>query len=404
MSAPAFKRARMEISTRLRARRSEIEQTVLTRVFALDPDAAVEADYVDGLRVAVSAALAYGVAAIEWGEDMAPPIPAALLAQARVAARSGVNIDTVLRRYLAGYTLLGDFLIGEAEQGGVLQGTYLQSVLRLQAAVFDRVIAAVSEEYGREMQKLSSPEQRRVGRVERLLAGEPLDASELAYEFDAHHLGAIAVGPIDTEAFRRMARALDRSLLVVRCGEGAAWAWLGGRCRVDPVEIEHFVSEDWPSDVQLAVGEPGYGPFGWRLTHQQAKAAMAIATRRPKNFVRYSDAALLASIVRDDLLVNSLRKLYLDPLTGSRDGGAVLRETLRAYFGARRNVSSTAAALGVSRRTVANRMRVIEERLGPALNADSAEMEIALQLYELEKFNGLGPSLGNSTVGHFPYW
>jgi hypothetical protein len=58
----------------------------------------------------------------------------------------------------------------------------------------------------------------------------------------------------------------------------------------------------------------------------------------------------------------------------------------------------------VSRRTVANRMRVIEERLGPALNADSAEMEIALQLYELEKFNGLGPSLGNSTVGRFPYW
>ena len=36
----------------------------------------------------------------------APPPPAALLAQARLAARSGVGLDTVLRRYFAGHTLL----------------------------------------------------------------------------------------------------------------------------------------------------------------------------------------------------------------------------------------------------------------------------------------------------------
>jgi hypothetical protein len=36
----------------------------------------------------------------------------------------------------------------------------------------------------------------------------------------------------------------------------------------------------------------------------------------------------------------------------------------RAYFDAERNISSTAAALGVDRRTVRNRLRVIEELLG----------------------------------------
>jgi hypothetical protein len=33
----------------------------------------------------------------------------------RLAARKGVRLDTVLRRYLAGYTLFGDFLIEETE-------------------------------------------------------------------------------------------------------------------------------------------------------------------------------------------------------------------------------------------------------------------------------------------------
>ena len=47
------------------------------------------------------------------------PVPVALLAQARLAARVGVSLDAVLRRYFAGYTLLGDFLIEEARALGL---------------------------------------------------------------------------------------------------------------------------------------------------------------------------------------------------------------------------------------------------------------------------------------------
>lgn len=78
-------------------------------------------------------------------------------------------------------------------------------------------------------------------------------------------------------------------------------------------------------------------------------------------------------MLQDSLLTASLRELYLAPLEQERNGGEVLRATLRAYFSAGRNVSSTAAALGVNRRTVANRLHRVEERLGPL---DSAMTQI----------------------------
>jgi DNA-binding PucR family transcriptional regulator len=75
--------------------------------------------------------------------------------------------------------------------------------------------------------------------------------------------------------------------------------------------------------------------------------------------------------------------IYLAPLAAERDGGAVARRTLRAYFAAERNISSTAAALGVDRRTVRNRLRAIEELLGRPLGEAAPDLEVALRLEQL---------------------
>ena len=105
--------------------------------------------------------------------------------------------------------------------------------------------------------------------------------------------------------------------------------------------------------------------------------------RGSQSLVRYADVALLASILQDDLLAISLRQLYLAPLSEERDGGSALRQTLRAYFAAERNVSSAAGALSVSRQTVVNRLHVIEERFERSLNSCAAEVEAALRLEDL---------------------
>ncbi len=373
------------LSAHLQARRSELERATLTRVCAIsEPGAADDPAYAEGLRTAVSAALDYGLCAVE-SVACNQPIPVTLLAQARLAARNRVSLETVLRRYFAGHTLLTDFIIQAAKGDDSSTGDELQRLLRAQGTLFDRLVVAVTEEYSRESESLlSSAERRRAERVQRLLAGEPLETAELGYDFEASHLGAVASGPGAAGAMRSLAKATDRRLLLVSRGEGAVWAWLGGRRHADLEQLERIVSNRWPSQISLAVGEPASGLAGWRFSHRQAMAALPVALRSSQPMTRYADSALLASMLQDDILATSLRQIYLDPLTAERDGGAALRESLRAYLAADRNASSAAAALGLSRHTVTSRLRAVEERLGRPLDSCTAEIAAALRLEELD--------------------
>jgi hypothetical protein len=383
-AAAREQQARAEVAARLRGRREEIEQAMLARMHAIaEPGETADPEYVEGLRVAFGVALDYGLAAIELGEERTPPPPPALFSQARLAARNGVSLDTVLRRYFAGYTLLGDFLIGEAE--GKLPPSALKRLLRTQATIFDRLLTAVSEEYRRETATPPrSSGDRQAERVQRLLAGELVDTSELAYNFEGHHLGVIATGEGAAEALQQVGRNLDCLFLIVREGEAAAWAWFGGRSELDADSFESVLISSWPARLTLALGEPDRGLAGWRLTHRQARAALTIALRRPEPLVRYADIALLAAIVQDDLAAASLRKNYLAPLARGRDAGSSARQTLRAYFAAERNISSAASALNISRQAVAKRLRAVEEALGCTIDSRAIELESALRLDELD--------------------
>lgn len=382
--AGVMREARAALGARLRERLPEIQEAVATRVYSIsDPREVADPGYLQGLNGALGAAVEYRVAVLEGGERQAPPVPAALLAQARLDARDGVPLDTVLRRYFAGNALLGDFLVEEAERAKVA-GSALRRLLGEQATLGDRLISAVSEEHAREAKsRPRSAAERRRECVKSLLAGELVDTSELGYELDAHHLGLMARGEGAEEVMRGLAGAVDRRLLIVQREEEPQWAcWLGGVRPLSPEEALAALEGVVPEGVFVTVGEPGEGLPGWRFSHFQAKAALPIAERKGRPVVRYADVALLAAIARDDLAATSLRQLYLAPLERMRDGGKVARETLRAYFAAERNVSSTAAALGVDRRTVRNRLRAAEELLGFPLQGSLADLEIALRLDE----------------------
>lgn len=372
----------MALASRLRDRLPEIQAAVATRVYAIsNPRDVSDPAYLEGLNAALAAAIDHRLEVLEVGERRAPTVPTALLAQARLDARDGVSLDTVLRRYFAGNSLFGDFLVEEAERAGV-PNSDLRRLLGVQATLGDRLLAAVSSEYGREAKsRPSSAAERRRECVKRLLAGELVDSSELGYDLDAHHLALIAKGVGVEKLMRGLAAELDRRLLAVKREEEPVWAcWLGGRHPLYPEEALGALAGGVPDGAFVAVGEPGEGLAGWRFSHLQAKAALPIAEREGEPILRYGDVALLAAILRDDLTAASLRQLYLSPLEQARDGGKVARETLRAYFTAERNISSTAAALGVDRRTVRNRIDSIEALLGRPLQTSAADLEIALRL------------------------
>jgi hypothetical protein len=381
--ADSLKTIRVELVARLRGRLTEIEDAIFARARTLSESVEEDPEYIAGLRATVSESLDFALSHIEKGEDWTGPIPSAAAEQARPSARAGVRLDTVLRRYAAGDRLLGDFIMDEDDR---FPSQALRKVLRVHGPQIDRLMAAVATEYMDEVARMKrSPTQRLAERVQRLVAGEsPVDIGGLEYNFDAWHLGLIVKGTKAEACARALAAGLGSQVLVVPRGDGIVWAWLGARRSLAAPDLEGLLSDGVAGDATLAVGEPRQGLDGWRLTHREAQAAQEVMLRKPQRLTRARDVALIAALLRDDALAKSLFETYLAPLEGHGDSGAVLRETLRAYFAAGLNAATAAAALAVDRHTVQRRLRKVEEALGRLLPDCHSELVVALSLEELE--------------------
>jgi hypothetical protein len=369
------------LAARLREHSLELEAVVATRAYAIaDPHEVSDAAYPQRLHAALGATIEYALAGLEQGERRPPEVPEEILAQARLDARVRVPLDIALRRHLAVAALFDDLLAEEAARAAV-PADALRKLRREGSTRFDRLLATVGEEYAREARnRPTGTAERRRECVKRLLAGELVDDVDLAYDLDGWHLAVIAEGEGADAVLGTLAQSCDRRLLAVQREEEPTWAgWLGGGRPLSSAEPLRRLAEIDHAGVVVAIGEPAAGLTGWRFSHLQAKAALPIA-RDERAAVRFADVTLAAALRRDELIATSLRRLYLEPLAGSRDGGAAARETLRAYFRCERNISSTAAALGVDRRTVRNRLRAAEGRIGRPLPEVALDLELALRL------------------------
>lgn len=381
MPRTSFKPSLTALTARLQVRRPDLEQSILARVYDAGDPTALGQQYVDALHRAVAAALDYGLSAIDSEQNgSGPSLPPEVIVQVGLAARNGVSLATVLRGYCGGNTLFTNALVEDAESAG-LPAAELKRLFRSVGASLDRLLAVVGEEYAREAGTASASEpEQPIEVLRRLLAGERPDTSYFDYDFGAHHLGIVALGRDSAHTMRALGERTERQLLLLEPNEQTSWAWLGGQRRFDRAELDHLVSFPWPEQAILAFGEPGQGIPGWRLTHRQATAALPIAQRGGEPLVQYADVALLASVIQDDLLDISLRRLYLAPLQHEPDGGTIAKQTLRAYFDADRDTSVAAAALGISHATLSSRLIAIEDSIGRPLETVTTEVRLALHL------------------------
>src|SRR3954451_1437927 len=311
----------------VRAQRDEIESAIWLSVRDIaDPADTAETSYLSGLRSAITAAVDYGLGAIGSPPPSPPePVPVNLLTQARRAARNAVGLEVILRRYTAGYRLLTDRIIAEAASAEI--GLHdLRAALSALSHRLDCVVAAVSEEYGREAEEQArTGHERRSVILHRLIRGETLDTSELDYDFEGYHLAIVASGQELEESLDVLLRKIDRRRLVASPDSHSTWAWLGGRIPFDREELRLIAEFDWPTAASLACGEAGKGWAGWRLSHRQGSAALLMTERSTKVCVWYQDVALLASVFQDDLLASSLRQAYIAPLEEDRDRGTAAK-------------------------------------------------------------------------------
>jgi PucR C-terminal helix-turn-helix domain/GGDEF-like domain len=385
-SAFSFKAERRLIVEGLRARMEELDRAIYVRICDAVPDPVVgnKHEYQAGVRAAVTAIVGYSLDAIEAGPGWSAIIPDAATKQAQLAVRSGVGLGVVLRRYFAALGQFSQMVEEEADRAGLSHhGHVLNHLRRTQVSLLEHLAATIEQEYNQEHERLVCPaERRRLEVVQEVLAGESTGLSELSYEFDnVWHLGLIAIGAMAGKAVQILADRTGHSLLSVTYGD-QTWAWLGGRRKLAASDIARL-SSNGPAGTLFAVGASCSGLDGWRLTHQEAKAALSVAMLKPKKLTQCADVPLEAAVLLHEAVAQSLIGTYLLPLNNLRDGGLAARKTLRAYFAAGRNTSKAANALDVTRPTVENRLKAVATCLGRTLHTCYAELEIALRVEDL---------------------
>jgi hypothetical protein len=369
-----------DLADAIRIHREDLHREILGRIESIsDPRVPTDPDYAAGTRGAVFAALDYATALLENDESQPPPVPEAVLLHARLAARSGVALATVLRRYMAGFSLLSEVALREVKMADADRNRLLL-VLSMH---LDFLLARIGEDYSVELEsRRRSIPTRRAEAIQLLLAGMPAARSEIAHDWDAWHVGLVGVGSNVKEDLRLCFANAPGRLLLEEV-ESQAWAWVSSREQLQPSDLVEPLLTSAPEQLVLGVGEPARGLDGWRRSHRQATAALRVARLSSPPIALYSEAGVVAAILHDDLLIASLRDRYLLPVES--DGrGADLRRTLRRYLSTECNVSSTAAALGVSRRTVRNRLRRVEERAGLRIGDCLAELDLAMRIAELQ--------------------
>jgi hypothetical protein len=398
--------ARAALTAGLRSRLAEIEDAVMTHEGddARNECSVSNLEFVYETRQLVRECLECSLMAVEHGGEWAGPIPPIVVAHARRAVQNGVPLSSHLERYLAAYKVAWDFVLEEVGVSDVIERdrmALLREASTAYGSLLTRLIAAVSETHWDELQRgATTRTERRAQLVRRLLAGDSVGASELDeldYEFDAEHLGIIASGAGAREAMEVLAEKLGCRLLAVENRDGTVWTWLGAQTRFASAErdIERLLPNGRYSAVAVAVGQPHERIGGFRLTHRLAQAARLVARHRPQpqRVTRYTDVALEAHVLQDSMLTSSLVTTYIEPLEDDRHGAALL-DTLRAFYGARRNIATAAVRMGVGRHTVERRLRRIETVLGCQLDACHAQVEIALKVAELNDSRANGGGAG----------
>jgi DNA-binding PucR family transcriptional regulator len=135
--------------------------------------------------------------------------------------------------------------------------------------------------------------------------------------------------------------------------------------------------------VLAAVGTPQPGVAGFRRSHYEASEARRVSllqAQRREPVTHYRDVEVAALMSRDPEALRRFLTRTLGPLADAGESSERLRKTLSAYLAAGQQVAAAARRLGVHRNTVSYRLRALEDALGPVVDGDRVDLELALAL------------------------
>jgi DNA-binding PucR family transcriptional regulator len=327
--------------------------------------------------------------------------PAASLEYARRRAQRGTPLTALLRAYRLGHTCFSDWLFRElarqADDAAMITAATL-SMSKTVAGYVDQtseeIVAAYTHERERWLRNRSAA---RAARIRDLLAGRRVNVSAteatLGYRLRQYHVGLVSWTDDATPAIDTVTR-LEHAINLVAAkvagsgeplflprDESSAWAWLplGIRDRFDAAAAS---ASDGDADIHFAFGDAVKGVIGFRLTHQQALAAQAVALAAgspPPQAVTFSEVAPVAMMLGSPDLLPAWVLATLGDLATDDEPHARLRDTLQVFLQSGGSYKATAEQMVLHKNTVQYRVRKAEESLGRPAAMNRPDVELALQ-------------------------
>jgi DNA-binding PucR family transcriptional regulator len=325
--------------------------------------------------------------------------PAASLEYARRRAQRGTPLTALLRAYRLGHTCFSDWLLRElarqADDAAMITAATL-SMSRTVAGYVDQTSEEIVAAYTWEREHwLRNRSAARAARIRDLLSGERVNAAAteatLGYRLRQYHVGLVCWAGDATAAVdnvTRLEHAISHVAAEVAASgdpvflprdESSAWAWLplGIRDRFDAAAA---AAAGVDGDLHFAFGDAARGSAGFRLTHQQALAAQAVALAagRAPRVVTFEEVAPVAMMLGSADLLRAWVLATLGGLATDDEHHARLRDTLLVFLQSGGSYKATAEQLTLHKNTVQYRIRKAEESMGrPA--GSRYDVELALR-------------------------
>ena len=332
--------------------------------------------------------------------------PFAALEHARRLAQQGVAVNALVRAHRLGQRRMTELVFAELQaidMSEQLRFTVLKEITATLFSYIDWVSEQVVTAYEEEREQwLATHNSIRVLRVRELLSARgPIDidaaGEAIRYPLRWHHLALVMWYPteVDTDKLARL-QGLARELAAATNASGAplfiptdrtsGWVWLPYRSApADAVEsIRRFVLQraDPPG---VAVGTPGTGVEGFRLSHQRALAARTVAAARRDRapaVVAAADAGLTVAALLGNQVEHARGWVneVLGGLAADTANDERLRDTLRIFLGSGSSFKAAAEERSLHASTVKYRVRSAISRRGRPISGDRLDIEVALLL------------------------
>ena len=386
------------VSRRVGAVSQDVYEVILREIPELHDDQAVLALLTSSVHSNVGTCLQIMQHQIDLSAVQAPP---ASLEYARRRAQRGTPLPALLRAYRLGHTCFSDWVLRElARQTGdaALLTAATLGMSQIVAGYVDQTSEEIVAAYTRERENwLRNRSAARAARIRDLLSGARVNVgateATLGYRLRQYHLGLVcwADDPAGTvDEISRLEHAVSHVAGKVACAgepvflpwdERTAWAWLPLGIR-DTFDAAAASTADLAGDLHVAFGDAARGTAGFRLTHQQALAAQAVALAArpaPPRVVAFGEVAPVAMMLGAPELLRAWVLGTLAGLATDDETHARLRETLLAFLHASGSYKATAERLMLHKNTVQYRIRKAEESLGRPVSENPHDLELALR-------------------------